>query len=106
MNLLPEDPDERRYFDDMVRVTSLSPLALVQNALRNMHIGAEHQNSSYAKTLAIYANEIGKALANPTSAAANEDERAAVEFYIANPRAALADLRRRLAPSAGVEKEG
>ena len=66
MNLLPEDPEERRYFDDTVNAFGTSPLMLVENGLRIMHSTAEYPNSSYAKLLAIYANEVAKARAMMT----------------------------------------
>lgn len=71
--LLPEDPLERRYFDEMLQGADLDPLALVQQALTIWHKTAEYPQGSYAKMLAIYANEVAKARASLP--AAEEDTR-------------------------------
>lgn len=59
MRLLPEDADERRMFDEMV-TTFGSPLVVVAQALAVMSCFSP-QDGSYAKQLAIYANECLKA---------------------------------------------
>ncbi len=67
LNLLPEDPVERRYFDEHAATLGMDPLEMVQNALTIMHKCAEYPQGSYAKMLAIYSNEIAKARAKMTA---------------------------------------
>ncbi len=57
---IKEDPDERRMFDEAVRLYGGSPLRQMAGALTIWHqMAPEH--GSYGKTLAIYANECARA---------------------------------------------
>lgn len=58
--LQPEDPDERRMFDDITKTLGGRPLRVIANALTIMSSMAPQQGS-HAKALAIYANECLKA---------------------------------------------
>jgi hypothetical protein len=57
---MPEDANERRMFDDITKTLGGRPLRVVANALSIMSRTAP-QEGSYAKQLAIYANECLKA---------------------------------------------
>lgn len=59
MQNLPEDPDERRMFDDMVRAYSGRPLAAIAASLTIIS-RAQPPEGSLGKMFAIYANEIAR----------------------------------------------
>lgn len=61
-DLLQEDPVERQQFDEIVSRLNINPLVAVKDALATMHKCAEYPQGSYAKMLAIYSNEIAKAV--------------------------------------------
>lgn len=65
MIFLPEDPDERRMFDEAVNVYG-SPLAAIHANLQVMSKAAPPEGS-YGKMLAIWANEIFRAMIPPSS---------------------------------------
>ena len=66
LNLLEEDANEREQFDSTVKRLGMTPLEFVQVSLETMHRCAKFPQGSYAKMLAIYANEIAKARAKMT----------------------------------------
>lgn len=59
MSNLPEDPDERRMFDDTVRMYG-SPLKAIAASLCQMS-KMHPQQGSLSKMLAIWSNECAKA---------------------------------------------
>lgn len=81
LNLLPEDPDERRQFDQFLSNCELSPLRAIEKTLRIWHLTHPFPNGSQAKQMAIYANELGKYLANAESSSQTADSGTVIDPY-------------------------